>query len=472
LVLVLGAGVSAQPEEAKPAGGLTLYQLPLSSATGLLEPGSLAPSETELLTPLSSLKLTGLAGEVLLARLGVAPPPAKGNVEVSVSFAGGDPAWAESISFLPEEPAETKPIQAGWLTVTVRTQAEPGTYEGSLTVRAGGEQVEVPLAVTLSEGHLGPSSANYLLLSPSSGPKAPGEATLLPGLPPLWPGASAVSFLSLEKQNGDVGLDLSALNAAAEGLTPPFGAEQPLPVFVGPLMTRLDQQFGVEPHGTDYVLACHSILCQLRDWAKGKGVKLIFVPPGGEDGAPPQAAALGQDLVIMRETPEVPVLLPVEPLLSLGRTEEQQFLGLAQAYLVRTREGVLAAGKAGGERPPLWLQVAGGDRLRAGLWAEAVGASVVLVTARGPQAERLSTLASQTDARYLATLKALLARAQESKDAQLKRLAGRAREQVDQLSRNLENATKNPAPAPGDADLDRWRDGLREHIARLSPLLP
>jgi hypothetical protein len=270
-----------------------------------------------------------------------------------------------------------------------------------------------------------------------------------------------------------VGLDLSALNAAADRVAPPFGTEQPLPVFLGPLLSRLCQQFAVEPRSATYVLAYHSILSQLRDWAKARGATLIFVPPADEDGSTPDPRSLEQDLLILRETPEVAVLLPADPVLSFSRPDQQRLLDLAQACLTRTREGVLLSAKPKGQSLPLWLQVAEGDRLRAGFWAETVGATVVLVTAEGRPENRLWTLAAQNDARYLATLKALLARADASKDASAKQSVRSAQADVEQLSRELDQVTRETTDRPvGDAELDRWRDTLRQDIAPLSELLP
>jgi hypothetical protein len=298
LALLLGVPLQAQPDEAMPPDPLTLYQLPLSRAFA-------TTSETELLAPIAALHLTGLAGEVILARLGVTPSSTRGNLDASVSFPSSEPTWAERVCFLPELPRATEPMLTGWLTLSLPAEAEPATCQGTLTVRSAGREAQLPLTVTVTEGRLGPSSPQYLLLSPSPAPSAPEKAPLPPGLPSLWTGASEVSFLSLAEQNGDVGLDLSALNAATDRVTPPFGTEQPLPIFLGPLLSRLCQQFAVEPRSATYVLAYQSILSQLRDWAKGKGLTLIFVPPAGEDTSTPDPRSLEQDLLILRETPEI-----------------------------------------------------------------------------------------------------------------------------------------------------------------------
>jgi len=466
LALLLVVPLQAQPDDAKAPDGLTLYQLPLSR-------GFAATNETELLAPIAALHLAGLAGEVILARLGVTPPSAARDLAASVSFPGSEPKWAERVCFVPELPGATEPTLTGWLALSLPAEVEPGTYQGTLTVRCTDREAQLPLTLTVTAGRLGPADAQYLLLSPSPAPIDSEKAPLPPGLPSLWAGASEVSFLSLAEQNGDVGLDLSALNAAADRVTPPFGTEQPLPVFLGPLLNRLCRQFAVEPRGATYVLVYHSILTQLRDWAKGKGLALIFVPPAGEDASTPDPRSLEQDLLILRETPEVAVLLPADPVLSFSRPDQQRLLNLAQASLARTREGVLLAAKPKGQSLPLWLQVAEGDRLRAGYWAETVGATVVLVAAEGRPEDRLWTLASQTDARYLATLKALLARAEGSKDPAVKQPFRSAQADVDRLTRELDQATRERTDqALGDAELDRWRDTLRQHIARLSELLP
>jgi len=454
--LVLAGPVSAGGEEASPTEGPALFRLPLGTQPTNLE-------SLERLGPERELELRALPGELVLARLGLGP--AGLTPRLSAAFEGEGADWFARASFVPGGPVLGGDMSTRWLAMPIPADAEPGVYEGDLIVRAGKEELRAPLIVTVSSGRLGPSTTRSLVLSSTSTPEPQ-------GLPPSWPLELPVTFTGLEQLNGDVGLDMSALEALVGGLPRDLVPGQPLPVFLAPLMDRLCEQFGVQRLSPTYVLALHSILTQLRDWAKDKGVSLLFVPPTAPAEDDPDGLALQQHVLILRETPGIRLLLPAEPLLELKRPQQQRLLGLAQAYLIEGPKGLALVRRHGVEGTPLWLRVPASRRLQAGFWARSVGAGVVMLEGtNGPNAS-FQASAAETDARYFDTAAQGLAAVRKSGEPTTQRLADETQDLLDKLSRDVGKVV-----AEGRSDVDPqaeaagWRQTLRRQIEQLDRAL-
>jgi len=466
VVLVLTARLPAQVEEEVAGNGLALLKVPVSAS---LE----QPDQFEELGAERVLELRALPGELLLARLGLRHRSAAAIAELSVAFEGEESAWVRDASFAAGSTSGDGSLQTAWLTMFVPEDAAPGVYEGYLVARAGGEQLRTPLVVTISSGRLRPSPTRYLVLSSAPTPGPASQQAMPEGIPPVWPLELPLTVTSVEEQNGHVSLDFSRLEALVDELPEGAASQQPLPVFLAPLMRRLCDQFGVEPLSATYVLALHSLLAQLRDWAAERDVALVFVPPSSDPDDDPDGLALEQHLFVLLETPAVRVLLPMEPLLELSRSPQRRLLSLAHAYLVESSRAVKLVERRGREQAGRWLRVSVGRRLEAGLWARLVGAEVVLAWGQvGPDA-RLWAACAQTDARYLDTVNGLLEQARESSDPATQRVAQQAEELLKDLRREVEKALteRSAQTAMTDDDLDVWRGALRHHITQLERLL-
>lgn len=466
VLLLAAAATQARGAEGAPGAppGSALFRLPVT--------GPAAPAEgLEPLGPERELELRGLAGEVIVARLGL-ESAAPAVPEARATFEGEEKAWERLITFLPGAAAGGGGLRTLWLTVAVPRDAEPGVHEGYLEVRTGQTAVRVPLIITIGAGRLEPTAARYLLLTPA--PKAnPAPRPPLPyPLPPAWPQSLPLTFNHLEERTGDLDFDPSELEPLIEGLAP-GEREEALPVFLGPLMERLTQRFGLQPLSGTYVLALHGLLCRLRDWAAERGLRLLFVPPAGDAGADPDGLALQQHLIILRETPGIQVLLPVRPVLKLKRSQQQTLLGLAQAYLVESPKGLNLVEKRGVEGRPVWLHLSVHRRLAAGFWACSVGASGVLLEGEGSLDSVLAALAAETDARYLDTLQRLIDRAEAAGEPSARRSARLARNLLEKLGRQVERLLTDPKADPSalGREAASWRESLRHEIETLTDAL-
>ena len=464
LALLLPAATYAQEpsgarSEARPTA---VFRLPAT--------GSAAGTEArEPLGPERELELRGLPGEVVLARLALSAAGSQAP-EMRAVFEGEAPGWLRRASFLPGA-SSVGGLHTLWLTLAVPEDAAPGVYEGYLEVRAGDEPVRVPLIITISSGRLGPTAGRYLLLLTPAPKTSPTTPQLPPGrLPPTWPQRLPLTFVGLREADGEVTLDLSGLGPLREGFPPPG---EPLPVLLGPLVDRLSRRFGLEPLSATYVLALHSLLSQLRDWAGERGLGLLFVPPAADPAEDPEALALAQHVTILRETPGIRVLLPVRPLLELKRSQQQALLSLAQAYLVEGPRGLALVAKRGVEGRPVWLLLSADQRLAAGFWARSVGAEGVLLNGDGGVEAALAALVAETDARYLDTLRQLVARAEAGAEPAAQRAARLASDLLQELSRRADALVADTRAAEQDPDQEatRWRERLRHEIETLTELL-
>ncbi len=470
--IVLAAALHArahaqQPtSEAVSAPGFAVLEVPVGD-------WPTRPDELVALGPDRELELRGLPGELLLARLGYRPTSQDVVPEFSTEFEGEQPTWMARASFITGRPGGNGGVQTVWLAAAIPLDAVARVYEGHLVVRVGQGELRAPLIVTISSGRLDPSTTRYLVLSSALVSGAAHRGLELEGAPAVWPLKLPITSVGLEEQNGDVTLDLSKLDALVEELAPGAPTAQPLPVFLAPLMGRLCTQFEVEPLRPTYVLALHSLLAQLRDWAEGKGVSLVFVPPIAQPGDDPDGLGLEQHVLILRETPGIRVLLPAEPLLTLKRPQQRRLLSLAQAYLVQSPNEVTLVSRHGVEGTPIWLQAPPGRRLEAGFWARAVGARVVLIRGASGPDDCLEVLSARTDARYFDTLSEVLNCALETGDPTAQRVAQQAQALLNELSRDVEKAVRDrdtEATAAGE-EAERWRAVLRHDIDGLAHLL-
>jgi len=461
-------------QEAPPEGaaGPALFELP---AVG----GSLAGYD--LGTPLGPdhpLELRALPGELLLIRLGArkAEPAEREAPPIHVEIRGEALRFEQSFAVWHRAPGTD--LEDVWLALDLSPASPPGVYEGEVSFTPEGELLRVPLYLTLGSAALAPSPVRVLVVVP--GPEADFKGGWAPiaGLGADWPERLPIEPSALDQQSGDLTLDLSRLEPWSDTVNAEWDPKVPYPLFLGPLMEEVCRRFHVEPLSGTYVLALHSLLSQLRDWSEERHLQLVFVPPTVDPEDDPEALRLHQHLVIMRETPGIRVLLPLEPLLELKRSGQRQLLALAQEYLARSPQGVrlLRDHRAEGR---LWVDVPGGQRLRTGFWAWSVGADVVVVRGWGMTTHLLAGCAL-VDLRYLATLERLLQRAQENGDPRTQHFADEAAGFLTTLRQKVAQEVaegSKPSAETAEAvrtladDLMTWRDALRHRIDALTRVL-
>jgi len=459
VVLVLAGAHPLSGNDGVELTPTTVYSLP-SAGTGAVA------ALGQVLGPEHPLELRGLAGEIVLARIAVQSAELVKSAGLRMSPEEGPATRSWHSVVVPGRPAsDTAPTYC--TIVALPDNVEPGFYDAALSVHTDSQELTLPVIIAVGKARLEPAATPSLFLVSSADDEPAWSEGLPDWLPPRWPYRLPVAMEGLEKQTGELSLDLSQLDDTAQGLAPAVLARQRMPVFLAPLMKEMSRRFELRPLSAEYVLAMHSLLSVLRDWAEAAGVSLVFVPPTSADD--PDSLALQQHLTVMRETPGVDILLPVEPVLQFRPAYRRWVLSFARAYLAGTADGVKLARKAGDKELPTWLLVDGGRRAEAGLGADLAGVDVILVTADNMDSY-MTGISARTDARYVATLTRLAEHAKEGDNPNARRIADNALEELKRLRRDIQKAgeREDTTAAELQEKLDDMRHALRPQIELLS----